>query len=121
MCDALEFGQHVKLGGWRLGLLVARNVEKAKAGVRRGSDFNWNQNGKVNAKQFAEKAGVGHAKVLRYLEAWNKAAADIEELPTQNRVLERIDNRPLSLRYGLHAGQRSNAGRVGPLPPYFPP
>ena len=33
---------------------VARNVEKAEPGVRRGSDFNRNQNGKVNAKEFAE-------------------------------------------------------------------
>ena len=24
--DAREFGQHLKQGGWRLGLLVARNM-----------------------------------------------------------------------------------------------
>lgn len=30
--DAREFGQHFRQGGWRLGLLVARNVKPGKAG-----------------------------------------------------------------------------------------
>nr|DAK57411.1 MAG TPA: hypothetical protein [Caudoviricetes sp.] len=82
--DAQEFGQHVKLGGWRLGLLVARNVEKG----RRGGDTTISQSGnaKLPAYRFAELAGVGKNKVLRYLEAWNKAAADIEELPTADEL-----------------------------------
>jgi hypothetical protein len=29
--DAREFGQHFKQGGWRLGLLVARNVKQHPA------------------------------------------------------------------------------------------
>lgn len=74
-------GQHVKLGGWRLGLLVARNVEKSS----RGGDTTISQlgNGKLPAYRFAELAGVGKNKVLRYLEAWNRAADDIPELPRE--------------------------------------
>jgi short subunit dehydrogenase-like uncharacterized protein len=30
--DAREYGEHVKHGGWRLALLVARNVEKRSQG-----------------------------------------------------------------------------------------
>lgn len=77
--DASEFGNHVRQGGWRLGLLVARNVEKgigASAGsnqyavrsVPTGTDQ------KVSAREFAELSGVGKNRVLRYLEAWNLAA-----------------------------------------------
>lgn len=72
-------GQHVKLGGWRLGLLVARNVEKGTPG--RPSENVPIGTFKRSAREFAELAGVGKNKVLRYLEAWNRAAADIEELP----------------------------------------
>lgn len=89
-CDAREFGQHVKLGGWRLGLLVARNVE---AGAGNGGDRRsdqWNnctaETGKVSANEFARRAGVSRPKVMRYLEAWNKASADIEELPTADEL-----------------------------------
>lgn len=83
--DAREFGQHVKLGGWRLGLLVARNVEKGKGngGDRRSDQFPNRETenvGKVNALKFAELSGVGKNKVLRYLDAWNRAANDLPEL-----------------------------------------
>ena len=40
-----------------MGLLVARNVEKAPNGRRRGSDFGRNQNRKVNATEFAKMGG----------------------------------------------------------------
>lgn len=83
--DALEFGQHVKLGGWRLGLLVARNVEKSKAGRPAANRNNCNDF-KMSATKFAELAGVSTPKVLRYLDAWNKAAADIEELPSSDEL-----------------------------------
>lgn len=72
--DAQEFGLHLKQGGWRLGLLVARNVEKAPAGVRRGSDFDRNQNGKVSGLAFANRSGTSNKRVLAHLAAWNRAA-----------------------------------------------
>lgn len=73
--NAHEFGALSKQGvDVRLAVLVACSVEKAPAGVRRGSNSNWNQNGKVNATQFAEAAGTGPARVLRHLDAWNRAS-----------------------------------------------
>lgn len=81
--DAREFGHHVKLGGWRLGLLVARNVEKKDSSHR---PVSIGTGDKMSARWFAEKAGVSPAKVLRYLDAWNRAASDIEELPTSDEL-----------------------------------
>ena len=69
--DAREFGQHVRQGGWRLGLLVARNVEKKNSAHR---PVSIETGAKVSARWFAETSGVSAAKVLRYLEAWNLAA-----------------------------------------------
>ncbi|MEX2448574.1 MAG: hypothetical protein WD404_07505, partial [Solirubrobacterales bacterium] len=72
---AAVFGAHVKAGGWRLGLLVARNVEKGsgdgindryREGVSRETPS------KVSAREFAEQAGTTAARVLRHLEAWDR-------------------------------------------------
>jgi hypothetical protein len=43
--DAREFGIHVRQGGWRLGLLVARNVEPRKGQNERGSRRRTHDNG----------------------------------------------------------------------------
>lgn len=74
--DAQEFGQHVRQGGWRLGLLVARNVEKGQGtGDNQHSEVRTNvQTSKVSGEKFARLSGVSRPKVLRYLEAWNLAA-----------------------------------------------
>lgn len=67
--DAAEFGRlelHVRQGGWRLGLLVARSVEKG-AGKSKVP-------GKVSARSFASKADTTDRRILRYLGAWEKAA-----------------------------------------------
>jgi hypothetical protein len=76
--DAQEFGLHIKQGGWRLGLLVARNVEK---GTGTSSGANQHRSvavatdlGKVSGRTFAEAAGTSADRVLRYLTAWEKAA-----------------------------------------------
>lgn len=71
--DAREFGLHVKQGGWRLGLLVARNVQKLQSGSG-GDPGAITPGGKVSARQFAEIAGCGKDRVSRYLDAWNRAA-----------------------------------------------
>lgn len=72
--DAVEFGAHVKQGGWRLGLLVARNVENRGRG---NPNLSAEKIGpKTSAKEFAAKAGTSASRVLRYLKAWNAAAAD---------------------------------------------
>jgi hypothetical protein len=69
--DAREFGLHVKQGGWRLGLLVARNVERGNGGRgnRRGRDSL-----KVSGRDFARMSGTTADRVLRYLDAWERAA-----------------------------------------------
>jgi hypothetical protein len=63
LSDAREFGAHLRQGGWRLGLLVARNVVRAKAA-----------DGKVPAAEFAREAGTTGGRVTRFLDAWDKAA-----------------------------------------------
>ena len=65
--DAREFGIHIKQGGWRLGLLVARNVSK-------GNDRAAQTRQKISAREFAKLAGTTHDRVLRYLDAWELAA-----------------------------------------------
>lgn len=72
--DAKEFGLHVKQGGWRLGLLVARNVEK---GAGEGGDPHRNDRygAKVSAQQFGRDSSTSAPRILRYLAAWEKAAA----------------------------------------------
>jgi len=75
--DAKQFGLYAS--GWRLGLLVARCVEKGKGhGGDRKSDQRRNHDVdlKVGARVFAKAAGTSADRVLRHLEAWNLAAAD---------------------------------------------
>lgn len=75
--DAREFGLHVKQGGWRLGLLVARNVEKGKGqGSRTDLPTTVEKLAKVSCVEFAQIAGCSDKKVARHLDAWNRAAAD---------------------------------------------
>ena len=72
--DAREFGLHDKQGGWRLGLLVARNVEKGQPGRPPENVTTVTINGKVSATAFAEESGTSAPRVLRYLAAWERAA-----------------------------------------------
>lgn len=71
--DAREFGLHVRQGGWRLGMLVARNVERSKPGSRQDQSDRTDL-GKVSVTRFAADAHVGKERVLRYLDAWERAA-----------------------------------------------
>ena len=77
--DATEFGQHVRAGGWRLGLLVARNVDATGKGGNAALDrptSSADEVGKVSMVAFARKAGTGDHRVKRYLQAWEAAAAN---------------------------------------------
>lgn len=69
--DAAEFGLHVTQGGWRLGLLVARNVVVSPGRVSAESLAP-----KTNATRYARLAGTSNDRVLRYLNAWEQAADD---------------------------------------------
>jgi hypothetical protein len=77
--DAKEFGLHVRQGGWRLGLLVARNVKKGQGhGGDRKSDqdraHDLDRTGKVSATEFARRSDTSADRILRHLTAWDKAA-----------------------------------------------
>lgn len=67
--DAAEFGIHMRQGGWRLGLLVARNVAVSPGRVSPESILP-----KVNATEFARRAGCSNDKILRHYAAWERAA-----------------------------------------------
>jgi hypothetical protein len=71
--DAHEFGLHVRQGGWRLGLLVARNVEKGLGQGARQPPRTRDEV-KVSATEFARLSGTSADRVLRYLAAWENAA-----------------------------------------------
>lgn len=74
--DAAEFGVHVKAGGWRLGLLVARNVKTGNGqGQRADLVTAVTKSEKVSAQAFGRQSGTSAPRVLRYLEAWDAAAA----------------------------------------------
>jgi len=74
--DAGEFGLHVGRGhGWRLGLLVARNVEPGEGEGGTYADRNERYSEKVSARAFAKKAGTSAPRVLRYYTGWERAAA----------------------------------------------
>lgn len=102
--DAREFGQHVKHAGWRLGLLVARNVEP-----RQGARTDLFQSEKVTAAEFARVADTSPARVLRYLDAWERAAdaghvphaADLN--PRDDVTLPDADTLPWNTFYNAHA------------------
>jgi len=81
--DAREFGQHFKQGGWRLGLLVARNVQPHKGqgkprpqvdeGVIATAD---DKPTKVSGTEFATQSGVSKQCIAYYYKAWQLAADD---------------------------------------------
>lgn len=118
--DAKEYGRHVRQGGWRLGLLVARCVEKSRPGpVRHDRD-----DPRVSASEFARIAGGGDGatnRVLRYLDAWNKAAEagivpDVSKL--NPGVDPRIDWEALPEWSGFYNGNKGAGNRItGPLRP----
>lgn len=73
--DAQEFGRAVRCGGWRLGLLVARNVAPAKAGRPAAENASLEMDSaKVSMTKFAEIAGVSQSHVSYYYKAWELAA-----------------------------------------------
>lgn len=71
--DAHEFGLHLKEGGWRLGLLVARCVQPGFMSNQHTPSSN--DEGKVSMAAFAGLAGIGDHRVRRYYDAWERAAA----------------------------------------------
>lgn len=73
--DAREFGLHLKEGGWRLGLLVARSVSPGEGQFERGSRQDERPDEKMSASKFAELADTTSHRVMRYYRAWERYAA----------------------------------------------
>lgn len=78
--DAREFGHHVKQGGWRLGLLVARSVQPGSGTGRPKKTSATAELSKVSAEAFASRANTSGDRVLRFYGAW-EAAADAGHVP----------------------------------------
>ena|SRR5699024_2816575 len=78
--NASEFAKLDRGEGWPFALLVACSVEKGKGhGGDRKSDNrdnsrNLDLRSKTDATSFAEQAGTSAPRVLRFLDAWHKAA-----------------------------------------------
>lgn len=73
--DANEFGLHIRQGGWRMGLLVARNVQPGTGGPRPERTAQTCAVRKISARQFADIAGnIAPNTVTKHLNAWNRAA-----------------------------------------------
>lgn len=64
--DALEFGTHVKQGGYRLGLLVARNVKSSED----------SSSNKVTPTEWSRLSKTRRETVIQHLKGWNRAAED---------------------------------------------
>jgi len=89
--NAVEFGRHEKFGGWALGLLVACSVEP-DAGQGRRQPRNDRSEVKISATEFARRSGTSHPRVLRYYEAWERAA-DKRIVPRASRLKpDDVDN-----------------------------
>lgn len=75
--DAREFGEHIRNGGWRLGLLVARSVQTG-VGQGRPSKTSQESCSKMSARAFSKlaKMSSGGNTAKKFLDAWNMAAAD---------------------------------------------
>lgn len=77
--DAKEFGEHVRNGGWRLGLLVARSVESGVGqGARTDIAQDCAKSDKISLRAFSRQAGLseGGNTVKKYVTAWELASAD---------------------------------------------
>jgi len=70
---AADFARHIKGGeGWALGLAVAACVQMdANSGGRKLDD---RPASKVSAVEFARRAETSNHRVVRYLDAWGRAA-----------------------------------------------
>lgn len=92
--DAREFGLHMRQGGWRLGLLVARNVKISPGRVTPEALLP-----KVNATEFARRAATSNDRVIRHYAAWQRAAKaglvpDADTLLPGTEVSINVDSLP---------------------------
>lgn len=88
--NAVEFGRHVKQGGWALALLVVCSVEKGEGQGKPRRDRDEAE--KISAKEFGRRAGTSADRVLRYLDAWERAyAANVVSWPAAEFTPDEVD------------------------------
>ena len=102
---AADFARHTKGGGgWALGLEVAACVQAGNGQGRRQPRSNRTEVAKVSATEFATKAGTGKNRVMRYLEAWNRAA-EAGIVPASGELVPTEWNDPDCLPEGYDWGE----------------
>ena len=114
--NAAEFAALDRGEGWQFAVLVACSAERLDHGGKMRSHLS----GKVSAKEFAEAAGTAGSRVIRYLDAWQEAAArgwvpDAETLtPADVRTVE-IPDKPWRAKDKTEDGERGvyDASRTG--------
>jgi hypothetical protein len=84
---AEHFGHGDRHGGWVFAVDVACCVEPGLGEGRPPANTGnavTSYSGKVSARTFAERAGVSHPTVMRYLRAWERAAGALLVPPAAN-------------------------------------
>jgi hypothetical protein len=74
--NADEFAALDQGEGWPFAILIACSVEKGKGHGGSAHRRDHDDAEKVGAREFAERVGTSADRVLRYLKAWERAAAD---------------------------------------------
>jgi hypothetical protein len=78
--DIAEFSTHDRKGGWARALLIARRVEPGEGqGERTDLQPRFGRTEvfrRISAQEFARRSHTSHKRVMAFLEAWERAAAD---------------------------------------------
>ncbi|MEV6131758.1 hypothetical protein AB0M05_34065 [Streptomyces violaceusniger] len=78
--DIAEFSTHDRKGGWARALLIARRVEPGEGqGERTDLQPRFGRTEvfrRISAQEFARRTHTSHKRVMAFLEAWKRAAAD---------------------------------------------
>lgn len=122
--NAAEFAALDRGEGWQFAVLVACSVEKGIGNGAAGHTANLHdRGGKVSAARFAQAAGTGDSRVLRYLDAWQDAATkgwvqDATELRPEHAHAMTLPDRPWRAKDGgvydasRTGGQINDVGQI---------
>ncbi|MFI5987586.1 hypothetical protein ACIBEA_42830 [Streptomyces sp. NPDC051555] len=87
--DIEEFATHDRKGGWARALLIARRVEPGEGqGERTDLQPRFGRTEvfrRISAGEFARRSHTSHKRVMAFLEAWKRAAAD-ERVPSIHKL-----------------------------------
>jgi len=109
--NAAEFALLDKGEGWPFARLIACSVERSRPGPK--GDRNDRSDLKVSATEFSEKAGTSRPRIIRYLDAWDKAAK--QGLCTPSTDLSPADA-PTVMEPDIAWGEIYDASKAGGRP-----